>query len=98
MMERRYAIITGADGGMGREITRAVAAAGYYVIMACYNPSAAEPVRQRIAEETGSGQLEILQRTGGAGGGYRRPGQGQKRPGHRKPLAGQSPGQSRAGG
>lgn len=61
MMERRYAIITGADGGMGREITRAVAAAGYYVIMACYNPSAAEPVRKRIAEETGSGQLEILQ-------------------------------------
>ena len=50
MMERRYAIITGADGGMGREITRAVAAAGYYVIMACYNPSAAEPVRQRIAD------------------------------------------------
>ena len=35
MMERNLAIITGADGGMGTEITRAVALAGYRVIMAC---------------------------------------------------------------
>ena len=36
MSEEKWAIITGADGGMGTEITRAVAAAGYHVIMACY--------------------------------------------------------------
>ena len=29
MMERKLAVITGADGGMGTEITRAVACAGY---------------------------------------------------------------------
>lgn len=29
----KLAIITGADGGMGTEITRAVAQAGYHVIM-----------------------------------------------------------------
>ena len=28
-MERKLAVITGADGGMGKEITRAVAEAGY---------------------------------------------------------------------
>lgn len=28
-MERKLAVITGADGGMGTEITRAVACAGY---------------------------------------------------------------------
>ena len=29
MSEEKWAIITGADGGMGTEITRAVAEAGY---------------------------------------------------------------------
>jgi len=33
MNEVKWAIITGADGGMGTEITRAVATAGYHVIM-----------------------------------------------------------------
>ena len=32
----KLAVITGADGGMGKEITRAVAEAGYHVIMLCY--------------------------------------------------------------
>ena len=36
MSEMKWAIITGADGGMGTEITRAVAKAGYRIIMACY--------------------------------------------------------------
>ena len=30
MNEVKWAIITGADGGMGTEITRAVATAGYH--------------------------------------------------------------------
>ena len=34
-MEKKLAIITGADGGMGTEITRAVALAGYRILMAC---------------------------------------------------------------
>ena len=59
-MERNLAIITGADGGMGTEITKAVAFAGYHVIMACYNPVKAEPVKQRIIRETGNMDLEIL--------------------------------------
>lgn len=60
MMERNLAIITGADGGMGTEITKAVAFAGYHVIMACYNPVKAEPVKQRIIRETRNMDLEIL--------------------------------------
>ena len=32
MSEEKWAIITGADGGMGTEITRAVAEAGYHII------------------------------------------------------------------
>ena len=45
MSEMKWAIITGADGGMGTEITRAVAKAGYRIIMACYHPQKAEVVR-----------------------------------------------------
>lgn len=59
MNEVKWAIITGADGGMGTEITRAVATAGYHVIMACYNPRKAEVVRQRLVNETGNPNLEV---------------------------------------
>ena len=60
MSEMKWAIITGADGGMGTEITRAVAAADYHVIMACYHPEKAELVRQRLVNETGNTKLEVM--------------------------------------
>lgn len=41
-MKQKLAVITGADGGMGMEITRAVAIAGYKVIMVCRDPEIAE--------------------------------------------------------
>lgn len=56
---KQIAIITGADGGMGTEITRAVAQAGYRVIMACYHPEKAEAVRQMLMRETGNMDLEV---------------------------------------
>lgn len=37
------AVITGADGGMGMEITRAVATAGYQVIMHAVTPKLPNP-------------------------------------------------------
>ena len=60
-MKQKLAVITGADGGMGMEITRAVAAAGYKVIMACRDPEIAEEKRQLIMRETGNIALEIVQ-------------------------------------
>lgn len=59
-MKQKLAVITGADGGMGMEITRAVAAAGYKVIMACRDPEIAEEKRQLIIRETGNVALEIV--------------------------------------
>lgn len=56
----KLAIITGADGGMGTEITRAVALAGYKVIMACLDKDKAEQKRQLLMHETGSSSLEVL--------------------------------------
>ena len=60
MSEMKWAIITGADGGMGTEITRAVAKAGYRIIMACYHPKKAEVVRERLSKETGNPDLEVI--------------------------------------
>ncbi len=59
-MNQKLAIITGADGGMGMEITRAVASAGYKVIMACRDPQVAEIKRQSLIQETGNTALEIV--------------------------------------
>ena len=59
-MKQKLAVITGADGGMGMEITRAVAAAGYKVIMACRDPEIAEEKRQLIMRDTGNIALEIV--------------------------------------
>lgn len=56
----KLAIITGADGGMGTEITRAVAKAGYKIIMACYRPEKAEKVREMLVRDTGNPHLEVL--------------------------------------
>lgn len=60
MEKKGLAVITGADGGMGSEITRAVAQAGYPVVMACKNRDKAEKVRRQIIAETGNGQIECL--------------------------------------
>lgn len=56
----KLAVITGADGGMGTEITRAVAKAGYRVVMACYDPQKAEEKRLQLVQETGNSELEVM--------------------------------------
>ena len=53
------AIITGANGGMGECIVRAVAAAGYPVTMACNNTCDALRKRDVIASETGNNEIEV---------------------------------------
>ena len=58
-MEKKLAIITGADGGMGTEITRAVASAGYRVVMACYDLKRAQAKREMLIKETGNPDIEI---------------------------------------
>lgn len=47
------ALVTGADGGMGRIHTRELAKAGYEVIMACIDTDVAHPVMEEIQRETG---------------------------------------------
>ncbi len=56
----KLAVITGADGGMGTEITRAVAEAGYKIVMACYRPEKAEGVKRMLVHDTGNPHIEVL--------------------------------------
>jgi len=56
---KKIAIITGADGGMGSEITKAVAKAGYTTIMACLPTSYAEQICSKIQKET-NGDIVLL--------------------------------------
>lgn len=58
---KKTAVITGADGGMGTEITREVAAAGYHVIMLCLTTFRGEERRSQIALETGNKDIEVIQ-------------------------------------
>lgn len=55
----KWAIITGADGGMGTEITRAVATAGYHIIMACYDAKKGQGVCDKLSAETGNRNIEV---------------------------------------
>ena len=51
-MERKIALVTGADGGMGRVHVRELAKAGYEVIMACIDEAEAQPVMEEIKRNT----------------------------------------------
>ena len=58
---KKTAIITGADGGMGTEITRAVAMAGYHVIMLCYTAFRGEERRSQLILDTKNEDIEVMQ-------------------------------------
>ena len=56
---QKLVVITGADGGMGTEITRAVAQAGYRVIMASCRKQKAEAVRRTLLHDHRDLQIEV---------------------------------------
>ena len=59
-MSQKQIIVTGASAGIGTEIALALARAGYAIVMACRNLPKAQPVRDRIAAETGNNEVEVL--------------------------------------
>lgn len=61
-MGKNWAIVTGADGGMGQVITKALAIAGYSVIMACKEPNkVAHSIKAKIESEHKNAIIEIEQ-------------------------------------
>ena len=59
LQTRPLAIITGADGGMGTEITRAVAQTDYRVIMASCRKQKAEAVRRTLMHDRPDLSIEV---------------------------------------
>ena len=60
-MKGKTVLITGADGGIGREITRALAKQGAALVMACIDADDARPVREEIVRESGNSAIEVMQ-------------------------------------
>ena len=56
---KHHALVTGATGDMGFEITKRLAQSGYPVIMACRNLEKGELKRSQIIKETNNSQIDI---------------------------------------
>ena len=57
----RTAIITGADGGMGKELTMALAKKGFRVVMACRDKAKGDIVCQQLIEKTNCPSIEVIE-------------------------------------
>lgn len=56
----RVALVTGANGGMGKETARELARMGARVILGCRSPSRAEDARRDIVDSTGGSAITVL--------------------------------------
>jgi len=57
----RVALVTGANSGLGLEATKALAAKGAHVIMACRNVEKARGVREEIEKSVPGASLEVVE-------------------------------------
>ncbi len=60
-MQGKTAIVTGANRGLGREMTRQLTTMGAKVIMACRSVRHAEQVRAELENENGQVQLDVME-------------------------------------
>jgi len=57
----KIAIITGADGGIGKILTSALAKEGFKIIMGCRNKQKGDIVCQQIIQQTGNFAIEVME-------------------------------------
>jgi len=60
-MKDKIVMITGANRGIGRETTRALAKKGAIIIMACRHLEKAEPVGELIQRESKNPNVQVMQ-------------------------------------
>ncbi|HUX19920.1 MAG TPA: SDR family oxidoreductase [Spirochaetia bacterium] len=56
----KLALVTGANTGIGKEITRGLAKRGMRVVLACRDRARGEAAREEIANETGNSELTLM--------------------------------------
>ena len=59
-LQGKTVLITGADGGIGRETTKGLAHKGATTVMACLDLNEAKPVYEEIKKETGNENVEMM--------------------------------------
>jgi NAD(P)-dependent dehydrogenase (short-subunit alcohol dehydrogenase family) len=59
-MDRRVALVTGANSGIGRETALALAAGGATTVLACRRPDRAERAAEEIRERSGGGDVHVV--------------------------------------
>jgi len=59
-LEGKDCVVTGANSGIGKELTRELAASGARVFMVCRNREKGQAALEELAEATGSERLELL--------------------------------------
>ncbi|HVD45815.1 MAG TPA: SDR family oxidoreductase [Candidatus Limnocylindria bacterium] len=59
-MRGKVAMVTGANSGMGKEISLALAGKGATVVMVCRDPDKGESARADVQQNTGNGAVELL--------------------------------------
>ncbi len=60
-MKGKVSLITGANAGIGKRAAKRLAGAGSAVIMVCRNANAGEKAAEEIRQETGNGDVKVLQ-------------------------------------
>jgi retinol dehydrogenase-14 len=60
-MQGKIVLITGANSGIGKETTKALAKKGATIVMACRNLTKANPVCEAIKQESGNRHIEVMQ-------------------------------------
>ncbi|KAJ1951501.1 hypothetical protein FBU59_000112 [Linderina macrospora] len=58
--QKRIAIITGGDSGIGYETAKAIGRAGYHTILACCFQSLGEKAVENLVRETGKSNFELM--------------------------------------
>ena len=58
--KEKIAIVTGANSGLGKEITIGLAKKEYKVIMACRNQSKAESAKAEVLSKVNNADIEII--------------------------------------
>jgi retinol dehydrogenase-12 len=60
MRPNRTIVVTGANRGIGRAVTRALARRGYRIVMACRDPEASQPVLGELRRENRKAEVELV--------------------------------------